>query len=266
MKHFLLALAFLSAPAYAGTMTTSFGSGGGTITTYSNSGLGTITYSSGSVTGIAIDTATFYVNPNTGGALHPKWNITVGNGNSAGNKVLFVLCDYTYSVGGTIISSVTVNGAPNAFTFSQRATDTSNTLASELWYYVNPPVGSDSIEVNPTNSLTDARQQCFALDLVGVDQTTPIESSTTVVNASSPASTNLTITTNGDWSLNSFIMDSSNVPTPTNGQTVVSLVNPDASIRGYTYRGPLAPGTFADSYTFAALGMTSVIGAVKPAP
>lgn len=137
---------------------------------------------SGTVTPVAYDTSV-----SGGSQTSPlTLSITVGNNN---NRILMIGITVEMG-GGASVTSVTVNG--NAAT---GVSSVGNTDEAYIYYYLNPPVGSNSVVISttdPTNSYANATVSSF----YNVNQSSPIGATN-----SSASATTLSLTPNQTGSM-----------------------------------------------------------------
>lgn len=202
---------------------------------------------------IALDTAT----TSTGASFASPftWNINIGNGSSAANKVAVLSCTTNDA---QTVASASIGGS--AMTFQEReALAVSGGLGSEQWYLVNPPTGSQTISVTPNSGTGGGigTMNCTVTDWVGVSQATPIDISTgTTISGGTSISLSATTTSSGDMIVDSLLVNNSGITLTPGGSQTQPLTSYSNGTQGSTfsgsYKGPQSPaGSQTMSWTFS---------------
>lgn len=247
----LLVIVFLMIPMYpqAGTLTKTFQSGGGTATYLYQVGKGTITISEAAT--IALDSSTFSGRNTT---AQIKYNMT----NNAGN---FIYCavGIQSTLANVLVSSISYGG--NLMSQVVVSTNTSGVSTCGMFDLVNPPTGSNSVQVNFPTSVT-AFATCVTL--TGVNTTTPIDVSTATPNpfsANYPGYTGLSLSTgtsvNNDWMADCGVGGSTVAWVANGAETQVTNYVNSASFVNFdsSYRGPLPVQVSSMTYTSQATNL-----------
>ncbi len=184
-----------------------------------------------------------------------SWTHTTSFGT---NRLLVLTADILQHIAGTgSISSATYAGMP----LIKAASSLSGTMASELWYLVAPPSGTNTISVT-VNGATDALK--FGLsDYSGASQSGLDATSTAIGTTSSPTAS---VTTRLTGDLVVATLSRNSTTTATTNRT--SLFNNVASttLGAASYQVAGAAGSISDTYTGAATQNWSMaIAAFKPA-
>jgi len=137
-------------------------------------------------------------------------SITVG----AYNDRCLVL---TFGNGQDIISSATFNG--KSFTKVIRSVENDGN-AGEIWYLVNPDVGTYNIAVT-LNGTTDDRALAGAVSLYNVDQVSPVNLSTYGLNTGSGITVSFTPTENNCIAIDAGHENGNTAGTQGAGQTLI---------------------------------------------
>lgn len=179
-----------------------------------------------------------------GGTPTNSFSHTIASGS---NRILIVTVA-TYSANmGITVNGVTYSGVSLTKLRSDRSSLGSSGVTSDIWYLINPPVGTANVVV--THS-TIVQTVIGAHSYTGVDQTTPFEASngntgTTVADTT----TSNTILTANSWLIESFAYSSAINATPQTGQTVLYSNLDHGNASGAAGReGPLATGSHSSTW------------------
>ena len=154
---------------------------------------------------------------NKNGQTSPTWNHTV----TSGLKKLLVVV--RSSRNGGAIASMTFNGVSMTKAKSQGA--------CEIWYLVNPSVGTYAVSVSTT---PDASHDYYgSVDFSGVDQTAPVN--TTNGASSTASSLNIPFTTNlaGCVELSSSYTNTASISVGGGQSTIFDVDSNDSFASGY---------------------------------
>lgn len=155
------------------------------------------------------------------------------------------------------ITGITYNGVamtqgPNV---NSADSPSSNTLAVDIWYLVNPPSGAKTIVVSYSGTVNTC--VAYVASFSGVDQTNPLDASNTSKQnaSSSPNTTSVTTVTNGAWLFDVIYNKIGTSLTRGASQTLVaaeSLPNGGGDTADGSYKGPIATaGSTSMSWTFS---------------
>lgn len=236
----IIALLFLASAAHAGTMTTFF--------------------TSTAPDTIAIDSVT--VSPTPSGASSPvSWTHLVGSGT---RRFIGVGCATAFDVASI---SVTVGG--NAMTKSS-STAEGTPYQTYSFYYVNPPSGSNTVQLSWTSGSTDSRLLCAAYSFSGTSQSTPIEVSTGSYSGNGSLTATLSTLTANDV-LIGIVNDngsSSQIGVPTGGQGIIKYL--PGSSNGFslyvTSRTVTTAGSYSDTWTSLGGPAQQILFGIKRGP
>jgi hypothetical protein len=123
----------------------------------------------------------------------------------------------TYGNGQQNILSATFNG--KSFTKAIRSVEQDGN-AGEVWYLVNPDVGTYNISVS-VNGTTDARALAGAVSLYNVDQTNPVNLSTYNINTGSGITVSFTPTENNCIAVDAGHQNGNTAGSQGAGQTLI---------------------------------------------
>lgn len=118
---------------------------------------------------------------------------------------------------GRMVSSATFNG--KSFTKIIRSTENDGN-AGEIWYLVNPDVGTYNITVN-LNTTSSDRALAGAVSLYNVDQQNPVNLSTSAVNTGSGITVSFTPTENNCIAIDAGHENGTTAGSPGAGQTLI---------------------------------------------
>lgn len=140
------------------------------------------------------------------------------------------------SNGGFTVSSVTYNGVAMTQVGSK-----SDGPTQYLYYIVNPPTGASTVTITTTGSAVAGSCSTYS----GVDQTTPIDNSTTTGTVTTTSfSSTVTVNTNNSWTLATSRAASASALTAGAGTTLRNQV--EATFFGgggiWDSNGPLSTG------------------------
>ncbi len=163
-------------------------------------------------------------------------SIVVGSGSNRA-----IIACITMNAGGT--STLLVGGS----SATQIAHRVQGTKAADLYYFLNPSAGT----VNVTATLNAAANKVIGLEsLFGVDQSTPVEATTTFgVTGSTVASTTFTTIAANDWIIDCLGANQTST-SPGTGQTTTSMNNAVNPFIGMSYKQIPATGATTTQWTF----------------
>ena len=127
----------------------------------------------------------------------------------AGDSRLLVV-GVSIFLSGTV-TSITYNSVGLTFI---RA-DAQGAYRSELWYLIKPALGSNTITVNLSVSLTSI---AGATSLTGVDQNFPVTANNGANGTNNPASVSITTVKDNDWVIDTLATSLATAPTVGSGQ------------------------------------------------
>ena len=197
------------------------------------------------------------------GASSLSWQHTVGTGLS--NTILVVGVDY---YGGTVarIGSITLDSQP--LTKITRSNDGVRSVATEMWYALNPSAGPHTITVTMTASIGNGNALVAGgTSFSGVSQSSPIDAfmNSIVTGTHSVHATSLTIVTANAWLVDT-VMAGGNTGAPASPQ-IQEWATYNGGFGGGSYKGPLPAGSASMSWNLASNGAASsqIVVALKPA-
>ena len=204
------------------------------------------------------------VDSTSGGTASVGTTVTVSHTVSSGsNRVLVVCIGMEYISGGFPITSVTYNGV--ALTEPGGTGVIQSGLCCDLWYLVNPDVGTYNIVVTKTNSYATA---VSAISLFG--GSTPTNDNST--QSASGTSSSLGITAGSAGMLVDVIVTSSGTPTANGSQTAfqahtnfTGTIDQSASYKTVTSGSQTMDWTFSSSaYAGGGFLVPEAASAFKP--
>jgi len=187
------------------------------------------------------------------GASSLSWAHTISSGLT---DTILVVGVGTYGGLKASVSGITY-GSQN-FTKIIRSNDGVHAAATELWYLVNPAIGTNNINVTMTSSTNDTII-AGAMTFAHVNQTAPIDVSAGHVTGNGSSSNSVTINTiNNNDSLVDIILGPT-AQTPAAGQTATLNQSSDGFEAG-SYKGPISnPGAASMSWTYPANSTVSAM-------
>jgi hypothetical protein len=199
---------------------------------------------------------------------------TVGSG--LANSVLAVA---NQARGASVDSDLTITSVKDGSTNFTNATSTlgadtptTGSLRTELWYLLNPSIGSRTITITFTGTVNYATAYCVSLS--GVNQITPVDATAGTGDAASahtsPVTQNITTAADNSWIIDSIYHKIGTTLTPGSGQTRIStelFPNGGGDTSDASYKGPITPaGSTSTSWTYSgADGYTISSASFKPA-
>lgn len=171
------------------------------------------------------------------------------------------------------VSGVTYNGVSltKAVTTNSGDSPSSNTLAADVWYLVNPSSGTNSIAVTFQGTVNHAAG--YALSLSQVDQKNPLDqtNSNHALGQASPVSNNVTINNDNGWAFDVIYDKIGTAMTKGASQTLVAAElspNGGGDRANASYRGPVSPAAAtAMSWTYTGSDdYAQALSSFAPAP
>ena len=218
--------------------------------------------SGGSGGGIAFDNSASWSRNND---TSQSWNYAV----AGTNRLLVVGVSLKKNSLTQTVSSVTYNGVAMTRIVAQDNAVTTPLVRVELWYLAAPATGTNPLIV--TLSTPNTGYVVGAVSLTGVDQSSPIEASTSARGLIGAPSVNIATIANNAWVLDALVVNSSPTSLSANaGQTLSWNTSTGGAnlVRGAgSRRGPVSPaGSVTMSWTMSPLSLPWVIGAVSVKP
>lgn len=170
-------------------------------------------------------------------------SFTVG---SLTNGIL-VVATHHYAVGGATISGITWNGSALTLVVATLDQPFGPGYDNQIWYIKNPASGTHDVVITFSGSDT-IYLSAGIISLSGVDQTTPIDTSTKtgIVNGTT-ATVTLSVVSNA-WMISVVDFDNQAITGHGGGQTTIGI---GALKTEESYSGPLSSGSNSHTYTTA---------------
>jgi hypothetical protein len=209
---------------------------------------------------ITLDATTTSAEVNSGTTIH----ITLTVGAGCANPIIMFGEDYALI--NNPITAVTFNGSNSVFVASTSEL-TGNITAYQAYFL---PVAGTTYSITSTNPAYSATGggQAGAASFCGVNQTTPLDATSTGTGTVSPASTSITTVSNNDWVFGNWLENSNNAPTfPASESSTWNVNMASSPAQGVgAYRPNVSPaGHSGISATFTNTQWAMVVSALKPA-
>ena len=185
-----------------------------------------------------------------------SWTHSTSFGN---NRLLVLTADILQHVAGTgAITSATYAGVP---LIKAAATRISN-VASELWYLIAPPSGTNTVSVT-VGGATDSLKLSLA-DYTGISQIAPFDATSTATSTSGNPSASVTTHLTGD--LVEATLSRFSTTTASSNRTHLFTDTSSTTLAAASYQVSGAAGSISDTYTGSASQNWSMgIVAFRPA-
>lgn len=202
-----------------------------------------------------------------------SWNHTVGTGANAILVVGVGARDAT--LGDRTVSDITYNSVSLTKLVPATVDAPGSVMQSTLWYLVNPSTGVNSIAVTMGGTI-DVAAFGGAGSFFGVNQTTPVNTSTSSSGIDIDATVNITPTVNNSWTVD-YIYDRDDTGM-TVGSNQTQMFNTNFTAGGVTdnagmsRRGPINPAALvtdhwttsnSEDYVISVLALNPFIGSLS---
>lgn len=187
---------------------------------------------------------------NPGDVVSVSWSHTT----SGSNRLLYCGVEYSTGYNGGHVVSMTYNGTALTGSKLVAGTSTNNFLNLWLGYLVAPATGNNTVQVTFNQALGDTNLQsggCISFD--GVNQTTPLDSTSTFAAAStSSLPAHITTANNNAMVVDALAINSAactfGLPAPQVGWGIKPHDSAEPFV--FSYQGPVSSaGSVSDSFT-----------------